>query len=160
MIIGCTLTLALMLQKSRGATVYAVGFSVNFRSPSVANSMVRFWRVSAVWFTTSTTREQRWGRKKFRNDAITVEHDVVLVYVHIGLGINRVRKSRQLEHFAELGNRLLFLFLSPTSGLLKSCYTLEIKRMWDQCRPTFDRFNSRSSPKLFSSCGLSRTVWH
>ncbi|CAN7950813.1 unnamed protein product [Ixodes pacificus] len=61
--VDATLTVALMLQKSWGASTTGVGFSTSFRSPTsgsgsprVASSSVQFWRVSAVWFTTSTSR--------------------------------------------------------------------------------------------------------
>uniref|UniRef100_A0A6B0U3M7 Putative secreted protein n=1 Tax=Ixodes ricinus TaxID=34613 RepID=A0A6B0U3M7_IXORI len=54
--VDATLTVALMLQKSWGASTTGVGFSTSFRSPRVASSSVQFWRVSAVWFTTSTSR--------------------------------------------------------------------------------------------------------
>ena len=43
-----TLIVALILWKLCGAIVYVVGLSTSFRSPSVAKSRQRFWRVLGV----------------------------------------------------------------------------------------------------------------
>ena len=100
-----TLTFALMLQKSRDATVRGVGFSVSFRSPSVASSIVRFCSVSAVWFTTSTAARHAW------------QHNVVLVDVHVRLGVDGVREAGELVHAVELGDGLVLLLVRAARRL-------------------------------------------
>lgn len=50
------LIVAWRLIKSWGPTFCVGGRSTTLRSPSVANSTVRFWRVSVVWFTRSTSK--------------------------------------------------------------------------------------------------------
>lgn len=42
-----TLTVALILQKSNGASTTGCGRSTNFKSPTVANSRVQFCNVSS-----------------------------------------------------------------------------------------------------------------
>jgi len=50
-----TLMVALMLWNPCGAMVYTAGRSTSLRSPSVAKSKQRFWRVLGVWLTNKTS---------------------------------------------------------------------------------------------------------
>lgn len=60
--VEATLTLALMLQKSWGASTTGWGFSTSFRSPNVANSRVQFCSVSPTQQTLITFQD---GWKKW-----------------------------------------------------------------------------------------------
>lgn len=51
----CTLIVALMLWNPCGAMVYTEGRSTSLRSPRVAKSKQRFWRVLGVWLTNRTS---------------------------------------------------------------------------------------------------------
>ena len=120
-----TLMVALMLWKPCGAMVKTEGRSTIFRSPSVAKSMHRFWRVFGVWLTRRTSGGDMSNVSGLVADPERTEHDVESMHLDEGLGIDRVGEASKLGYSAEVRHEV-FLNLRSTSGLADIFVVLQI----------------------------------
>eukprot|EP00116_Pleurobrachia_bachei_P006663 sb/3466925/ len=95
----------LVLQKSSPASVIGLGLSTSFRSPRVASSRVRFWRVSGVWFTTRTSKTMSYWLTLIPlpivNDSNTQAQPIYIIVTNWFLGqgtLSKVDDRGQNEH--------------------------------------------------------------